>query len=237
MVFFIIVGNSRIKVYKEKNIDNPDIFRHSEIQKAINTVSGKAYLASVVPTITNQLNQNISKLTIIKNDDVPIKIVTKHPENNGIDRTINSYYANKLNPECNNIIFDCGTALSVSVVNINGEELGGTISPGIKLNLKSLFSGAALLPDIDQISKSENYIGNDTLSAINNGIYWSAIGAIKELYSGISKELKQQNNAKTKATICGGWSKFISKDLSDDFIIKPNFTAKGLNYLYKEELI
>ncbi|MEY4343242.1 MAG: hypothetical protein RL736_1040 [Pseudomonadota bacterium] len=54
------------------------------------------------------------------------------------------------------------------------------ITPGINLSLKVLKQATAKLPLI-KLKKTNKYIGKDTISAMNNGMYWGYIGLIKEL--------------------------------------------------------
>lgn len=66
--------------------------------------------------------------------------------------------------------------------------LGGCIIPGINLSINSLFKNTAKLPKI-KFEKPSTALGLDTVSQINAGIYFSNVGAIRELIQEYKKEL------------------------------------------------
>ena len=69
------------------------------------------------------------------------------------------------------IIFDYGTATTISAIDRDGIFIGGSIIPGAKISLNALSSQAALLQDVDLDSATElSPIGLDTASCMRAGI-------------------------------------------------------------------
>ena len=133
-------------------------------------------------------------------------------------------------PEKELIIIDFGTATTFDVIK-NSTYLGGCILPGINLSINSLFKNTAKLPKI-KFAKPETVLGYDTITQINAGIYFSNIGAIKELILEYKSYLP---NAYVIAT--GGQGVEISKkiDTIDEYI--PDLGAAGLFEFHKITII
>ena len=64
----------------------------------------------------------------------------------------------------------------------------GVIAPGVNLSINALHSAAARLPRI-AITKQEEVIGKNTVSAMSSGIYWGYIGLIKNILHKIKVNL------------------------------------------------
>ena len=62
----------------------------------------------------------------------------------------------------------------------DSEYLGGCILPGIDLSIVSLFKGTEKLPKI-HFKKPDSILGNNTISQITAGIYYTYIGGIERL--------------------------------------------------------
>lgn len=68
------------------------------------------------------------------------------------------------------IIFDFGTATTISGIDKNGAFLGGSIIPGVNVSLKALSSSAAQLQDINAESGQITAIGKNTIDSMRSGI-------------------------------------------------------------------
>ena len=144
----------------------------------------------------------------------------------GADRIVDILECKRLYPRKELIIIDFGTATTFDVIK-DSTYLGGCILPGINLSINSLFKNTAKLPKI-KFEKPETILGYDTITQINAGIYFSNIGAIKEIILEYKKEIP---NAYVIAT--GGQGIEISKKVNsiDEYI--PNLGPNGLFEFYK----
>ncbi len=120
---------------------------------------------------------------VLRHDDLPLAIRTDQPEQVGIDRLLNGVSANYLRqPEQPAIIVDMGSAITVDRVAVDGAFEGGAILPGLALSAHALQTETDLLP---RISLSETQqpavVGKNTTAAMAAGLYWGAVGAVREI--------------------------------------------------------
>jgi type III pantothenate kinase len=123
--------------------------------------------------------------------DFPIAIRTLAPERVGLDRLAAALAANRLRqPAALAIVIDAGSAITVDLVSADGAFEGGVILPGFRMAAEALY-GADLLPLalLEPNEQPPPALGRDTHSAIRSGLFWGAVGAVRELVSRISAEL------------------------------------------------
>jgi len=212
-------------------IDTSDILkdRFRIINKKIKKNFYKSALcSSVVPNAFYKLKKILKSKNINLNEvkdkivKLPIKIRINKPKQVGSDRVVNSIAAYKIYKK-NSIIIDFGTATTFDVI-IRDTYVGGMITPGINLSLKVLKEATAKLPLI-KLKKTNKFIGKDTVSAMNNGMYWGYIGLIKELVQKIIIETKK----KYLVIFTGGLANiFFSSFPFKDKVIDQQITLRGI---------
>ena len=155
-----------------------------------------------------------------------IKLLPGTERGLGADRIVDIIECKRKYPDKELIIIDFGTATTFDVIK-DSTYLGGCIIPGINLSINSLFKNTAKLPKI-KFEKPSTALGLDTVSQINAGIYFSNLGAIRELIDEYKKELP---NGYVIAT--GGQGLEISNVLEsiDEYI--PNLGPLGMFQFYK----
>ena len=224
--------NKLTNKYSNKfTVDTPNILKgrlgivNKKIKK--NFYSG-ALCSSVVPNAFNKLKKILKTKNIHLNEikdrnlDLPIKLELSKPKQVGSDRVVNAIAAFKIYKK-NSIIIDFGTATTFDVI-VKNTYVGGMITPGINLSLKVLKEATAKLPLI-KLKKTNKYIGKDTVSAMNNGMYWGYIGLIKELVQKIIKETKK----KYLVIFTGGLANiFFSSFPFKEKVIDQQITLKGI---------
>ncbi len=232
--------NKLTNKYSNKfTVDTPDILKgrlgivNKKIKK--NFYSG-ALCSSVVPNAFNKLKKILKTKNIHLNEikdrnlDLPIKLELSKPKQVGSDRVVNAIAAFKIYKK-NSIIIDFGTATTFDVI-VKNTYVGGMITPGINLSLKVLKEATAKLPLI-KLKKTNKYIGKDTVSAMNNGMYWGYIGLIKELVQKIIKETKK----KYLVIFTGGLANiFFSSFPFKEKVIDQQITLKGITETLKFNL-
>lgn len=115
-----------------------------------------------------------------------MEIRIRRPEQVGADRIVSALGAHKKYPG-NLIVIDSGTATTFDVVAEDGGFEGGIISPGVNLSVKALHDAAAQLPRI-AIQRPAQVIGQDTISAMQSGVFWGYIDLIDGLVNRIKAE-------------------------------------------------
>lgn len=139
----------------------------------------------------------------------------------GADRIIDILQAKKLFPDKELIIIDFGTAITFDIIK-DSTYLGGCILPGIELSIDALFQKTAKLPKV-YFMEPKSVFGKNTIDQINAGIYYSNIGAIKEILKEYKKGLE---NPFIIAT--GGQGENISEVIDDIDIYIPDLNLTGL---------
>jgi len=151
--------------------------------------SPKCCLASVHPTAAKEVasvlaENGIAEVHVLGQNDLPIAMDVKNPQQVGIDRLLNALAANRLR-EANQpaIVVDVGTASTVDLVGAEGVFLGGAILPGIGMSAAALHAGTASLPllSVETLADQPAVVGKTTHEAIASGVYWGAVGAVGEL--------------------------------------------------------
>ena len=227
-----VTFNKLANKYSNKfTVDTPNILkgRLGIVNKKIKKNFYKSALcSSVVPNAFNKLKKILKTKNLHLNEikdqnlNLPIKIKLNKPKQVGSDRVVNAIAAFKIYKK-NSIIIDFGTATTFDVI-VKNTYVGGMITPGINLSLKVLKEATAKLPLI-KLKKTNKYIGKDTVSAMNNGMYWGYIGLIKELVQKIIKETKK----KYLVIFTGGLANiFFSSFPFKDKVIDQQITLKGI---------
>ncbi|MEL6857048.1 MAG: type III pantothenate kinase [Pseudomonadota bacterium] len=127
---------------------------------------------------------------------VPIRI--RRPEQVGADRLVAAIGAHQLYTG-SKLVIDSGTATTFDVVGPDGGFEGGIISPGINLSMRALHDAAAQLPRI-AIQRPPQVIGQDTVSAMQAGVFWGYV----DLIDGLVRRVKDEYGAPLKVIATGG---------------------------------
>jgi type III pantothenate kinase len=153
-----------------------------------------------------------------------LNIKYRNPIEVGADRIANAISGMHMFSNTNLIIIDFGTATTFCTINRNKAYLGGAIIPGIRLSANALSSNTAKLPVVE-IIKMENALGRSTVESIQAGIFFSAIGACKEIIEQIKNEIFLSENVLILAT--GGFAPlFEGQGIYDELI--PDLVLRGL---------
>jgi type III pantothenate kinase len=150
-----------------------------------------------------------------------------HPYVIGSDLVSNAYASCKLYSK-NCLIVDFGTALTFTIAQESKGITGVTIMPGLKTAVASLFTQTAQLPEV-AIALPASAIGHDTVSAIQSGVMWGYVGAVKEIIHKIKNELK------TDLTVIatGGLSEIL-QPLENEFnYTNRDLTLEGIRFIYQ----
>ncbi|MBU5435291.1 type III pantothenate kinase [Pseudoflavonifractor sp. MSJ-37] len=154
-------------------------------------------LSSVVPELRYLLGKSMEVLTgkrflVVshKMDLGGMRILTDIPSQLGADLLVDAAAALSLfRPPL--VIFDMGTATTMSVLDANGDYIGGVIVPGLRLSMDALSSRAAQLPFINMEEPPERLIGTNTVDCMKAGAIYSNAAMIDGLVDRVEEELGQ----------------------------------------------
>jgi len=131
-------------------------------------------------------------LHVLAARDLPIEVRVDRPERVGLDRLAAAVAANALRePDRAAIVIGAGTALTVNLVSRDGAFEGGVILAGFRMQANALFETADLLPLAEWKPGDDPppIVGKNTEAAIQSGLFWGAVGAVRELTTRITAEL------------------------------------------------
>jgi type III pantothenate kinase len=230
----IDVGNSLLKIAlfqkshlvvkydfsKSDKIDIDKIFKNYSI---INSIVSN--VSQISPDILTYLEKQTNLVLLNNKLKFPFKNLYKTKETLGQDR-LGLISASCFDfPNENVLIIDAGSCITFDFKNDKNEYLGGSISPGISMRIKSLNSFTTNLPLVTLDNYNE-LIGNDTKSSIKSGI---VNGVILEIEGVINRYEHMFENIKIVLT--GGDAKFLLKRIKNTIFADQNFLLKGLNNL------
>ena len=160
-----------------------------------------------------------------------ISIKYDNPKEVGADRIVNAVavldkYAKLGKPM---IVVDFGTATTFCALLPNGEYLGGSIVPGIGISAEALFQRAAKLPRIELI-KPKNVICRNTVSSMQAGIMYGAVGQME----GIVQHMKRELGGEAIVIATGGFANMMKNESEQIDIVEPFLTLDGLRILHEK---
>jgi type III pantothenate kinase len=123
-------------------------------------------------------------VTLLAACDLPLRVELARPDRVGVDRLLDAVAANRLRaPGRPAIVVDAGTAITVDLVSAEGVFRGGAILPGIGMSARALHEFTDRLPLVEtsELADRPTAVGTSTEQAIASGLFWGAVGAIREL--------------------------------------------------------
>lgn len=192
-------------------------------------------ISSVVPPVNPTLEYlcrryfHVEPMMVGPGMKTGLNILYDNPRELGADRIVNAVagitlYGGPL------IIIDLGTATTFCAIDEKKRYLGGAVTPGIGISMEALFQRASKLPRIE-LTPASSVICKNTVSAMQSGIYYGAIGKV----DGIVRRMKKEMGYKEiKVIATGGLADLIASQSETIDVIDPLLTLKGLYILFKK---
>ena len=226
------IGNSRIKLGLFETTASAQLpepvscltldpeWRAPEIDAWLPPQAAQAtwHIASVNRPATAQLlayldGRGINMAHQLTAADLPLRLALEQPETVGIDRLLAAVAANALRaPQRAAIIVDLGTAITVDLISAEGVFCGGAILPGIAMSARALDEFTDLVPlvPVSELAEPPPAVGNSTIAAVRSGLYWGAVGAVRELVRQLDRE-----TSGAELFLTGGTSPVVAELLLD----------------------
>lgn len=139
----------------------------------------------------------------------------------GADRWAALIGAHALSPGTDKVIANCGTAVTLDVLNARGEHLGGYILPGLRLMREALHQGTAALPLVDGLAGLKP--ARDTRGAIVAGTLLAVAAAIEALVA-----QRRKDGVVVECMLAGGGAGEVGENLSFSCRYETDLVLKGL---------
>ena len=191
-------------------------------------------LASVVPELRTVMAdaawQMTGKKFLVVGSGLKtgLDIRIDNPAQLGADRVVDAVAAlSSYKPPL--VIFDMGTATTMSVVGKNGAYLGGMIMPGLRTSVDALSARAAQLPYI-HLEAPARVIGTNTVDCMQAGAIYGSAAMVDGLIDRVEEALGQPVTAVATGGLMGVVHPYCRRPVHYD----PNLLLKGLNLLYQK---
>lgn len=239
MNILVDIGNSRLKwaIQQAGNILPQPAIDHSQAdylqlltqrwqqlaapQKlAISAVADPAIKQQIIALVGSFWPQTIVVLPAVTASAFEVRNAYQQPEKLGLDRWLALLAAHRYYPgPC--CIVDAGTAITLDVLNADGQHLGGLICPGLLLMKKSLSANTAALVFNDQTLPLG--LADNTAAAIDSGSRFAALGMIETVLGKLDKACQ--------LILTGGDALSLSQHLPQAHIVDVDLVFKGLNII------
>ncbi|HEX5055840.1 MAG TPA: type III pantothenate kinase [Gammaproteobacteria bacterium] len=140
------------------------------------------------------------------------------PETLGADRWAALIAARALLPSSSAVIVNCGTAVTLDVLDAQGLHQGGYILPGLKLMREALHQGTAALPLAE---------GREELRPARNTHGAIVAGTVLGIVAAVESQVKAQPGD-VECLLAGGDAETIARNLSIACRYEPDLVLKGL---------
>jgi type III pantothenate kinase len=241
------IGNSRtscglfndgklLKVWHHSTRDIPGASRKI-IATAQESDNCQVAVCSVVPPAKEVLNQsllaaNTSYFEVTRDSQ---QIIAGTYATMGSDRIATAAGAFRLYPpRKTTLIFDFGTATTLTAINDNGEFRGGLISLGLGKTLDALHIFTGQLPDLKQSLRTpvKPELGQNTAASMMNGCVLAHIGLFK--YWLETSRACFSSDVTVVAT--GGYVPYLEKHMPEIDFYEPNLTLIGIDLIAEDAL-
>lgn len=130
------------------------------------------------------------------------------------------------------IIFNLGTAVTISVLDKNGCFLGGSIFPGIRVSLNALSDAAAQLPRINtEIRGTVKTICSNSVDSMKSGIILGTASMIDGMTVRCRESLGK-DGASASVVITGEMADIIAPHCRENVNVDPALLSTGLYSIY-----
>ena len=193
-----------------------------------------AIISSVVPQITYVVKEAAEKIlkkeTLVIGPGVKngLNILMDNPAQLGSDLVANAV-AGIAEYKAPMMIFDLGTATTVSVIDEKKNYIGGMIYPGVNISLNALTENASQLQGIG-LEAPKRIVGKNTIECMKSGVLYSSAAAI----DGIIDRIEEAIGQPMTAIATGGLSKKIVPYCKREVILDDDLLLKGLLIIYRK---
>ena len=224
-------GNTRLKIAFFQNaklaevivIENDEITTIGSIVEKFD--AQKTILSSVInhnPEIETLLTQKTKFHKLSHLSKLPFTTPVGKPETIGADRLALNAAAVYFFPKQHNLVIGMGSCITYNFINADHEFLGGGISPGMEMRMRSLNQFTAKLP-IVKPDGNVPLVGYDTVTNILSGV---VLGMAKEIDGFIDVYKERYGNFNVHLT--GGDLVYLAPHLKNQIFADPELIFKGL---------
>ena len=224
-------GNTRLKVALFQNAKLTEVIviendGKGTIESLLKEFEPKKIILSSVidhnPEIEIQLAQKAKFHKLNHLSNLPFTTPVGKPDTIGADRLALAAASVYFFPKQHNLVIGMGSCITYNFINADHEFLGGGISPGMEMRMRSLNQFTAKLP-IVKPDGNVPLVGYDTVTNILSGV---VMGMAKEIDGFIDVYKERYGNFNVHLT--GGDLVYLAPHLKNQIFADPELIFKGL---------
>ena len=223
MLYLLNIGNTHTEIaaFESGKIKLLGKVATSELNEST-LPSGKILAASVVPKAAAKFTNREIEFVSAGNCRANIQFPPEAIATIGADRVANCAALAYFCP-LPALVVDCGTAITIEIVDADGRFSGGAIIPGRKLMRQALSQGTAQLPEIPLSEKIPQTPGTNTVSAMTYGIDSGLVSLLRGTLENIRKNIPVKNRL-----ITGGDAAFFAAGIPELQMAPESFSFYGI---------
>lgn len=225
------VATDDTKMEDQYAVELMDILRLYHVDAA--NVDG-AIISSVVPQLDRTLRHAVKKVTgqtplmVGPGTRTGLNIRIDNPAQLGPDLLVGAIAAiAQYGAPC--IIWDLGTATTVSVVDEKGDFRGGAIMPGVATSFESLTNRTSLLPRI-RLEAPAHVIGTNSNDSMQSG----AVFGLASMVDGMCDRIEEELGGPATVIATGGLGREIVPHCRHRIAYDDKLLLEGLRLVYKK---
>lgn len=209
------------------------LFRQAlELHHVDPSVIEGAIISSVVPAVTPIIKTALRKISVKKvvvlgpGTKTGLSILVDDPATVGADLVAGAVGAMaQYKPPM--VIVDMGTATTLCAIDSEGNYLGGSILPGLRLSLDTLVSNTSMLQGIS-LDYPKHAIGRNTVDAMRSGLVYGHAAIIDGLLDRMEEEL----GGEVTVIATGGLAKTVVSVCRHEIILDDTLLLTGMKVIY-----
>ncbi len=225
------VATDDTKMEDQYAVELMDILRLYHVDAA--NVDG-AIISSVVPQLDRTLRHAVKKVTgqtplmVGPGTRTGLNIRIDNPAQLGPDLLVGAIAAiAQYGAPC--IIWDLGTATTVSVVDEKGDFRGGAIMPGVATSFESLTNRTSLLPRI-RLEAPAHVIGTNSNDSMQSG----AVFGLASMVDGMCDRIEEELGGPATVIATGGLGREIVPHCRHRIAYDDKLLLEGLRLVYEK---
>lgn len=193
-----------------------------------------AIICSVVPPLTEIFRNAVERITghraLVLGTGVKtgLNVMIENPSSLGSDLVAASVAA-MADFSLPVIVFDMGTATTITVVDKGNKFLGGAIVPGVALSMNALSAGTSLLQKVP-IEAPEKALSGTTIECMQSG----AVYGTASMLDGMIDRLEEELGSKCSLVATGGIASKIVPHCKHEIVYDENLLLRGLGIIYRK---
>lgn len=191
-------------------------------------------VSTVVPALAATLRTALEKITghscmvVGSGLKTGLNILIDNPAQLGSDLVVDAVAAIAEYPTPI-MVFDLGTANTLSVIDKKGNYLGGMIMPGVVVGVEAISNRASQLPHIS-LEAPKRLVGTNTIDCMKSGAIYGNAAMLDGIVERVADELGEMPTV----IATGGLARVIVPHCREKIICDDNLMIKGLLIVYNK---